>query len=317
MTTAAQVPATAGTRPRDPSAPLRGAGGRSASSRRENAGFWFTLPFLVVFAAFLLWPVVYGLYLAFTDASLTGAGGELVGFGNFGEALGDPLVWRTLLNTLYFTIASTIPLVIIPLAMALLVHMGLPGQWLWRLAFFAPYLLPVSVVSLTWVWIFQPQLGLLNDALGAVGIGAVPWLQQDSTAMWGVVIATVWWTAGFNFLLYLAGLQGIPAHIYEAAALDGAGTWRLLRSVTLPMLGRTTGLVVVLQLLSSLKVFDQIYQMTTGGPNNSTRSILLYVYDQGFSGYRLGYASAIANIFFLIIVILSIAQLRLFNRKEA
>ena len=128
------------------------------SLRGQGSGFWFTVPFLVVFAAFLIWPVVYGLYLAFTEASLTGGGGGLVGFGNFGEALTDPLVWRTLLNTLYFTVASTIPLVLIPLVLAQLVHLGLPGQWMWRLAFFAPYLLPVTVVSLVCVWIFQPQL---------------------------------------------------------------------------------------------------------------------------------------------------------------
>jgi multiple sugar transport system permease protein len=307
---------TAATRKGSTTAQSPAAPRRRTSLRGQGSGFWFTVPFLVVFAAFLVWPVFYGLYLAFTDASLTGHGGGLTGFANFGEALTDPLVWRTLLNTLYFTVASTIPLVVLPLAMALLVHLGLPGQWLWRLAFFAPYLLPVTVVSLVWVWIFQPQLGLLNDWLGAVGLGSVPWLQQESSAMWGVVIATVWWTAGFNFLLYLAGLQNIPDHLYEAAALDGAGPWRMLRSITLPMLGRTTGLVVVLQLLSSLKVFDQIYQMTQGGPNNSTRSILLYVYDQGFSGYRLGYASAIANIFFVLVVVVSVVQLRLFNRRE-
>jgi multiple sugar transport system permease protein len=311
--------ATTAAATREPAATQPAAAPRAPriSLRGQGSGFWFTVPFLVVFAAFLIWPVVYGLYLAFTDASLTGEGGGLAGFGNFGEALSDPLVWRTLLNTLYFTVASTIPLVVIPLVMALLVHLGLPGQWFWRLAFFAPYLLPVTVVSLVWVWIFQPQLGLLNDWLGVIGLGPVPWLQAEGSAMWGVVIATVWWTAGFNFLLYLAGLQNIPDHVYEAAALDGAGPWRTLRSITLPMLGRTTGLVVVLQLLSSLKVFDQIYQMTQGGPNNSTRSILLYVYDQGFSGYRLGYASAIANIFFLLVVVISIVQLRLFNRREA
>ena len=307
-TTAAPLEAPAGQQTTTGTEPRR--------RRGQRSGFWFTLPFLVVFAAFLLYPVGYGIYLALTDASLTGDGGGLIGFGNFGEAFGDSLVWRTLLNTLYFTVASTIPLVIIPLAMALLVHMGLPGQWFWRLAFFAPYLLPVTVVSLIWVWIFQPQLGLLNDWLGVIGIGPIPWLQQEGSAMWGVVIATVWWTAGFNFLLYLAGLQDIPDHVYEAAALDGAGTWQTLRRITLPMLGRTTGLVVVLQLLSSLKVFDQIYQMTQGGPNNSTRSILVYVYDQGFSSYRLGYASAIANIFFVLVVVLSLVQLRLFRRRE-
>ncbi|NAZ87248.1 carbohydrate ABC transporter permease [Kineococcus indalonis] len=294
-------------------------GARGRPSRRAGlgSGFWFTAPFLVVFAGFLLWPVVYGVYLAFTGASLSGGGEGLIGFGNFGEALSDPLVWRTLLNTAVFTVASTVPLVVLPLVMALLVHLSLPGQWLWRLAFFAPYLLPVTVVSLLWVWILQPELGLLNDWLGAVGIGPVAWVQGEGSAMWSVVIATVWWTSGFNFLLYLAGLQNIPGYLYEAAALDGSGGWRTLRSITLPMLGRTTGIIVVLQVLASLKVFDQIYQMTSGGPDNATRSILLYVYDQGFSNYRLGYASAIANIFFLLVIVLSVAQLRLFNRREA
>ena len=312
MSTAVQVeqPASA------PPPPTTAAGRRSISA--SSGGFWFTVPFLVFFAAFLVYPVVYGLYLAFTDATLAGGGG-FAGVGNFAEALGDPLVWQTLGNTVFFTIGSTIPLVLLPLAMALLVHLGLPGQWLWRLAFFAPYLLPVTVVSLIWVWILQPELGLVNDYLAAVGIGPIPWLQQESTAMWGIIAATVWWTAGFNFLLYLAALQNIPGHIYEASAIDGAGPWRQLRSITLPLLNPTTVLVLVLQVLASLKVFDQIYQMTlaTGGPNGSTRSILMYVYETGFTSYRLGYASAIANIFFLIIVVLSLAQLRLFNRKEA
>lgn len=311
MSTAVQVEQpTSAPPPPSTAAPRRSLTGRS--------GIWFTVPFFVFFAAFLVYPVLYGLYLAFTDATLAGGGGY-VGFANFGEALTDPLVWQTLANTVFFTIGSTVPLVLLPLAMALLVHLGLPGQWLWRLAFFAPFLLPVTVVSLIWVWILQPELGLVNDYLAMVGIAPIPWLQQESTAMWGIIAATVWWTAGFNFLLYLAALQGIPAHIYEASAIDGAGPWRQLRSITLPLLNPTTVLVLVLQVLASLKVFDQIYQMTlsTGGPNGSTRSILMYVYDTGFSSYRLGYASAIANIFFLIIVVLSLAQLRLFNRKEA
>jgi multiple sugar transport system permease protein len=311
MSTATQV-----TQPS--SAPPSPAAAGRAVRRGSNGGFWFTVPFLVAFGAFLVYPVVYGLYLAFTSATLAGTNERFVGLGNFGEALTDPIVWDTLFNTFLFTIFSTVPLVVIPLVMAVLVNLGLPGQWLWRLAFFAPFLLPVTVVSLIWIWIFQPELGLLNDYLGLVGIDPIPWLQQESTALWGVVIATVWWTSGFNFLLYLAALQNIPGHIYEAASIDGASPWRRFRSITLPLLNPTTVLVLVLQLLASLKVFDQIYQMTPGGgPDASTRSILLYVYEQGFSSYRLGYASAIANIFFLIIVVISVAQLRLTNRREA
>jgi multiple sugar transport system permease protein len=134
--------------------------------------------------------------------------------------------------------------------------------------------------------------------------------------MWSMVLTTVWWTVGFNFLLYLAALQSIPQHLYDAAAIDGATAWTKLRSITLPLLGRTTGLIVVLQLLASLKVFDQIYLMTNGGPEEATRPIIEYAYEVGFSGYRIGYASAITYILFVLIVIVSLGQLRLLRKRE-
>lgn len=259
--------------------------------------------------------MIYGLYMSFTDQSLTGASG-FAGFSNFAEAFGDAEMWRGLLNTVWFTLLSVVPLVGVSLVMALLVNLGLPGQWLWRLSFFFPFLLMVTVVSIIWVWILQPDLGLVNHLLGGIGIDGPGWLSNEATAMWSIVMATVWWTVGFNFLLYLAALQNIPVHLYEAASIDGAGGWRQLRSITLPLLSRTTGLIIVLTLLASLKVFDQIYLMTAGGPAGSTRSVLLYVYDVGFTGYRLGYAAAISYIFFAMIVIIAIAQMRLFSRRE-
>ncbi|HEY0217853.1 MAG TPA: sugar ABC transporter permease, partial [Cellulomonas sp.] len=185
----------------------------------------------------------------------------------------------------------------------------LPGQWLWRTAFFASYLLPVAVVTMIWGWMFQPDIGLLNTALGRIGIEPVGWLTEEGLAMLSVALVTVWWTAGFNFLLYLAALQGIPPTLAEAATIDGAGAWRRLFSVTLPQLKNVTGVIVVLQLLASLKVFDQIYLLTTGGPDGSTRSILEYIYDTGFTGYRLGYASAISYIFFAVILVLTLTRL--------
>lgn len=281
-----------------------------------SGGGWFTVPYLVAFALFLVGPVVYGLYMAFTDQSLTGSGGSLVGASNFGEALQDPQVWATLRNTVVFTVISSVPLVVVSLALALLVHAVRPGQWLWRLTFFAPFLLPVTVVTILWTWMYQPDLGLFNAALGALGAEGVGWLTDENVALWSIALTTLWWTLGFNFLLYLAALQNIPQHLYEAAAIDGAGTWRRLVSVTLPMLARTTSLVVILQLLASLKVFDQIYLMTMGGPNNSTRSILEYVYDTGFTNYRLGYAAAISYVFFALIVVISLAQGWFVSRRE-
>jgi len=289
---------------------------RSARPRRSISGLLYIAPFFVLFGFFLAWPTVYGLYLSFTDRNLAGsAAAQLVGFANYVEAFGDSLMWRTLGNTLLFTVGSTIPLVIVALALALLVNLKLKGQWLWRLSFFMPYLLASTVVSLIWIWLFNPDLGAVNAVLGAVGIQGPAWLQDPQTAMAAVIIATVWWTVGFNFLLYISGMQNIPEQVYEAASVDGASGWRQLFSITLPLLGRTTALVVALQVLASIKVFDQIYQMTSGGPADSTRTILEYVYDAGFSNYRLGYASAISYIFFLVVIILSLVQLRIFSRK--
>lgn len=275
----------------------------------------FTGPYLVVFALFLGWPLIYGLWMSFTDASLTGRDGVLAGFSNYAQAFSDPMMWRSIGNTLFFTAITTIPLVVISLVVALLVATGLPGQWWWRLSFFAPFMLASSVVTAIWGWLYKPEGGLLTAIFGWFGLDNIGWLTDERIAMWSVAIATVWWTLGFNFLLYLAAIQAIPEHLYEAGALDGAGPMRRLWSITLPLLTKTTGLVVILQVLASLKVFDQIYLLTQGGPNNSTRSALEYVYDVGFTGYRLGYAAAVSFIFFALILIFSAAQ-ALWSRRD-
>ncbi|MQY36510.1 sn-glycerol-3-phosphate transport system permease protein UgpA [Streptomyces sp. RB17] len=279
-------------------------------------GLLFALPFLVLFAVFMLWPLVQGLWMSVTDTSLSAHAPSFVGLDNFTEALKDAEMWRALGHTVWFTALSTVPLVVVALAMALLVHTGLPGQWVWRLAFFAPYLLPVGVVSLLWIWLYQPDLGLYNHLLDALGLGQVAWLSDQSVAMWAIVLTTLWWTVGFNFLLCLAALQSIPDHLYEAAAIDGAGAWRRLWSITLPQLRRITAVITVLQILASLKVFDQVYLLTKGGPDNSTRPVVEYVYDVGFTGYRLGYASAISYIFFALVVLASAAQYAALRRRE-
>jgi multiple sugar transport system permease protein len=279
---------------------------------RRPPGFlsvgWFTGPYLVAFALFLAIPAAYGLWMSFTDQSLTGRETSFVGFANYAEALSDSKMWSALGNTLFFTVITTVPLVAVSLAMALLVATGLPGQWLWRLSYFAPFLLTSAVVSAMWLWIFQPGGGLVTGVLEYLGVAEIGWLTEEGVAMWSIAIVTLWWTVGFNFLLYLAAIQAIPDHLYEAAAIDGAGPLRRLTSITLPMLRRTTGLILLLQVLASLKVFDQIYLITKGGPNDSTRPILEYIYDVGFTGYRLGYASAISVIFFVLIMLISLVQ---------
>ncbi|MFJ2516018.1 carbohydrate ABC transporter permease [Streptomyces griseoviridis] len=290
--------------------------GPRSARRLLSPGLLFALPFLVLFAVFMLWPLGQGLWMSLTDTSLSAHSPDFIGLDNFSEAVRDAEMWRALGHTLWFTALSTVPLVAVALGMALLVHTGLPGQWVWRLAFFAPYLLPVGVVVLLWIWLYQPDLGIYNHLLDGLGLGQVAWLSDPSVAMSAIALTTLWWTVGFNFLLYLAALQSVPDHLYEAAAIDGAGAWRRLWSITLPQLSRITAVITVLQILASLKVFDQVYLLTKGGPDNSTRPVVEYVYDVGFTGYRLGYASAISYIFFALVVLASAAQYAALRRRE-
>lgn len=281
------------------------------------SGLPFTWPYLLAFVMFLAGPLVYGLWMSFTNTSLTGRDTGFAGLQNYADAFTDPLMWRSIGNTIFFTVISSVPLVVVSLVIALLVATGLPGQWFWRLSFFAPYLLASSVVAAIWGWIYQPGGGLATWIIEHLGFSDIGWLTDEKVAMWSIALTTVWWTLGFNFLLYLAGIQAIPEHLYEAAAVDGAGPWRRMWSMTLPLLKRTTGLVIILQVLASLKVFDQIYLLTAGGPNNSTRSALQYIYDVGFTGYRLGYAAAISFIFFALILLFSAGQALLTRRNQS
>jgi multiple sugar transport system permease protein len=291
---------------------------RSGRDRKRTwSGVWFCVPFLVVYAAFLIYPMLLGVRMSLFNWSLTGTGtDQFLGLENYREMLGDEAVWLSLWNTVLFTLMSTPPLVGIALLMALLTNRAMRFRWIYRLAYFAPYVLPVSVVTLIWTWLYQPGFGLINGTLTALGFSEIEWLTDSQWAMIAVVIATVWWTVGFNYLLYLAGLQDIPEELYEAADLDGAGWFARLRDITLPLLRRTTGLVLVLQILASLKIFDQIYLMTEGGPNFATRPIIQYIYESGFTNYRIGYASAVSYMFFAVIVLVSILQFKLFARRQ-
>lgn len=284
--------------------------------RRVPTGLWFILPFFVLYVAFLIVPVFLGLGISFFNTSLSGGLGEFVGFANYAELFADEAVWDSLWNTVKFTLLSTPPLVVLALVMALLTNNAMPARWLLRLSYFMPFLVPVTVVTTVWSWMFRTDFGFVNGMLEAIGLEKVDWLGQPGTAMISIVITTTWWTIGFNYLLYLAGLQQIPPELYEASAIDGANAWKQFTNITLPLLGRVTGLILVLQLIASLKVFDQIYLLTGGGPNFSTRPILEYVYDMGFTGFRLGYASAISYVFFLIILVFAFIQVRLFASKE-
>lgn len=288
---------------------------KTQSKLASRGTVWFALPYMVVFTLFLITPIIWGIWMSFTNQSLASRNVKFAGLQNYIETLTSAEMWSSLGNTIFFTLISTIPLVVLSFILAYLVVAGLPGQWLWRLTFFAPYLLPVSVVTAMWGVMYANDFGFINGLLQHLGIDQIGWLSDKQVAMWSITLTTVWWTIGFNFLLYLSALQNIPDQIYEAAQVDGAGSWRRLISVTLPLMKSTTIMIVLLQILASLKVFDQIFLMTAGGPDGATRSIIQYIYDVGFSGYRVGYASAVSYVFFALIVLVSIIQITIVNHK--
>jgi multiple sugar transport system permease protein len=290
---------------------------RSRGMRPGRAAALFTTPFFVLYVLFLLWPILAAARTSLLDSSLAGHS-SWAGLDNYSELLRDSDFWAAMWHTAFFTLLSTPPLVLIAFGLALLVSRVRRLQSLFRLAFFAPYVLPVSVVVLIWNWLYQPGFGLINSYLTSLGLGEVNWLGQPGVAMIAVVIATVWWTVGFNFVLYLAGLQEIPRELYEAAATDGATPAQQTRRITLPLMRSTTVLVTVLQVIASLKVFDQIYllQNGTAGPQNSTRPAIQYIYESGFTQYRLGYASALSFVFFLVVVAISLALFGLVRRAQ-
>ena len=277
----------------------------------------FLAPFVVLYLLFIIGPALYGLVMSFFDTSLVKPGlGEFAGLDNYTEALSSGDFWSALWHTLWFTILTTPPLVVLGLFFALLAERARRARWFFRLAFFLPYVLPSAVVALIWIWLYTPVLGLLSRTVVWFGITEPNWLGDPGWAMVSLAVTTVWWTLGFNFVLYLAGLQDIPRDLYEASAIDGASPWQQVWSITLPLLARTTSLVVVLQIIASLKVFDQMYIMTSGGPNFSTRSALQYIYDVGFTDFRTGYAAAASTLFFLVVLAVSAVWLAMTRRQE-
>jgi multiple sugar transport system permease protein len=252
------------------------------------------------------------------NASLVSSDSQFLGLANYRELFGDPDFWISLWHTVLFTLLSTPPLVLLSLIFALLANRAIPARWFFRLSFFAPWLLPSTVIALIWVWLYQPGFGLINSYLVTLGLPEVAWLPDERVAMISVVIATVWWTLGFNFVLYLAGLQEIPQEIYDASAVDGAGPLSQVFWITIPLLARTTILIVTLQIFASLNVFDQIYVMNTSGGLNytATRPIIQYIYEQGFTSYRVGFASAMSYVFFLLVLVVGLAQFAVANRRR-
>jgi multiple sugar transport system permease protein len=241
--------------------------------------------------------------------------GSWVGVSNYADVLTNGDFWDSMWHSAIFTLFTTPILVLLPLLFAILASRIKHGRTFYRLAFFAPYVVPSAAVALIFAWMYTPQIGLIGKVFSWFGATPPNFLGSTSGAWFAVVLLTVWWTFGFNFILYTAAITDISEDVYEAAMLDGASPWQQIRMITVPLLRPTIGLVFVLQLLASLKVFDQIYLLLQGGPNYSTRPVIEYIYDTGFTAYRGGYAAAATMVYFLLLVLISAVWLLLTRRR--
>jgi multiple sugar transport system permease protein len=274
------------------------------TARRDTLPAWLLLtPFLVAFGLFFFLPALETFWLSLTESSLTRTS-AFVGLDNYHTLLNDPSFWDSVGNTFYFSLLTVLPLCALGLLMAMLVDRFTHAQAWLQGTFFLPFVLPISVMTLIADWMLQPSSGVVNHILG----GQRAWLADPHWALPAVAIGTIWWTVGFNMLLFLAGLRNIPAELYEAAALDGARGFTLFRTITWPALRPVATTALILQMIASLKVFGQTYILTSGGPFNTTRVALHYMYETAFTQSDAGYAAAVAMAFVAIVILLSLAQ---------
>jgi multiple sugar transport system permease protein len=273
--------------------------------RRNLSAYLFLLPALLVFTFFVWYPIVLGFIVSFQQIDLINAA-SWVGWENFREVMGDPLfavAWR---NTLQYTLYTLLFGYLVPVVLALAVNELRKGVSYFRLAFYLPVMLPPVVSVFLWKWLYNPDSGLLNALLGLVHIAPQPWLQSPNTAMISIVIVATWAGAGGAMLIYLAALQGVPAHLYDAAEVDGASVFRKLWHVTLPQIRGVMLLLFVLQIISSMQVFTEPFTMTGGGPVHATTTVLLLIYQYAFQDGSFGKASALGVLLFIALVIFSV-----------
>ena len=284
------------------------------------AGWLFAAPALLVIGLFFGLPVIAALALSLTDFDIYALAdlGNLrfVGLDNYIGLLQNPLFWKSLGNTLYFVIVGVPLSVAMSLGAALLLHSKLGKlKPLFRTAFFAPVVTTVVAVAVIWRYLFHTKYGLVNWLLSFVGIDPIDWLGDPTWAMPTIILFAVWKNFGYNMIIFLAGLQSIPEDLYEAARIDGAGTWKQFRHITLPMLGPVMLLVGILTMAGYFQLFAEPYVMTQGGPLESTKSVLYLMYEEGFKWWNLGNASAVAFLLFVLMVATTSGLLWFARRK--
>lgn len=285
---------------------------RKRTRRRLLVGLLFVGPWLVGFLVFFLYPFLATFFYSFTSYDIVQAP-HWIGLSNYRGLFNDHLFWVSLWNTGYYTVLEVPLSTIVAVGLAMLLNMQVKGLAWYRTAFYLPTVVPLVAGSMLWLWLFNPSFGIINAALNAVHIPGPGWMFSTVWAKPTFILMGIW-AVGAPMVIYLAALQGVPAEMYEVAALEGAGPWQRTRHVTLPMISPAILFNVVLSLVASLQYFTQAYVMTQGGPTNATLFYSLYLYNQAFQYLHLGYASAMAWLLFVIVVVITLLLFRSSSR---
>jgi multiple sugar transport system permease protein len=287
----------------------------SLGRHQSNVAFVFITPTILLFAVFTLIPIVMSLYFSFTNYDVLSRI-EFIGLDNYKRMLDDHVLWVTFKNVFIFTVIYVPLNLAIALSLALLLNRKRRGVGLFRTMYYIPTLTSGVAAATVWLWLLNPEYGLINQLLSNVGITGPAWLATTDTALISVTMVILWQTLGSNMIIYSAGLQGIPDYLYESARLDGAGAFACFRYITWPSLRPTTFFVSTMTIIGALQLFDQPYVLTQGGPANATRTVVYNIYQSGFNELQMGYASAQAFLLAAIILIFAFVNMRL-NKEGA
>lgn len=284
---------------------------KSPFAKNQLTPYWFLLPAIVALTLTIFLPAIQAFSLSFTqyDYDLTQLP-RWVGMANFERLLSDRIFWQTVINTLFYLVGAVPILVVVPLILAIAVNQKIRGIYWFRTAYYTPVVVSMVVAGIAWKALYTSN-GILNQVLKGIGLEGFPWLTSPDWALWSVMAVTVWKGLGYYMVIYLAGLQAIPGELYEAAAIDGSDGWQKHLDITFPLMRPYLALVAVISAISATKVFEEIYVMTQGGPRNSSKTVVYYLYERAFTDLDVSYACTIGLVLFLGILGLSLLNLYL------
>jgi multiple sugar transport system permease protein len=285
---------------------------RTEARREALAAYLFILPTFLGFMVFIIGPIIAAVFLSFTSYDIL-TPPQFVAIQNYIKLLNDPRLRVVYFNTFFLTILAVTGNNLVGLVLAVLINQKMPAplRYFFRTAYFFPVLIALTYCAVIWQFMYQKDTGLVNYYLGLVGIAPLHWLGSKDLVKPAIIILDVWKNTGFCMLVYLAGLQGIPTEFYEAAAIDGANRWHIFRRITLPLITPTLFFLVVINMIGALQMFDSVMVLTAGGPGDSSRTLVMFIYEQAFQNFRMGYASAVALTLFVVIMVLTLIQFRL------